>query len=86
MKTVSQNNTAPGAQSGQSKINLADLADSFVGTDTAAIRDDVRRLGSIEAAADYSADMSAGQPEWESLDSDEGREALRQSIARIVTA
>lgn len=65
-------------------INLADLADSFVGTDTAAIRDDVKRLGSIEAAADYSAGMSAGQPDWEVLDSDEGRKALVKAIARLV--
>lgn len=68
----------------QTKINLSDLAESFVGTDTAAIRDDVKRLGSIEAAADYSADMACGQPDWEALDSDEGRAALEQAIARLV--
>ena len=63
--------------------NLIDLARSFVNTDTAAVRDDVQRLGSVKAAADYSADMSAGQPDWEALDSDEGREALVAAIADL---
>lgn len=65
-------------------MNITDLAESFVGTDTNAIRGDVRRLGSVKAAADYSADLSSGQPDWESLDSDEGRAALEQAIENLV--
>jgi hypothetical protein len=66
--------------------NLQDIANSFVNTDTAAIRDDVQRLGSIQAAADYSANMSAGQPDWEALDSEEGRAALVVAISQLVDA
>ena len=62
--------------------NLKELARSFVATDIAAIRADVIRLGSIDAAAAYSADMAVGQPHWEALDSDEGRAALRAAIAK----
>jgi hypothetical protein len=47
--------------------SLIDLAHSFVDTDTAAICDDVQRLGGVEAAADYSADIASGQPDWEAL-------------------
>lgn len=64
--------------------NLQELANSFVSTDTSAIREDVERLGSIEEAADYSADMSSGQPDWEALDSDEGRAALVIAISQLV--
>jgi hypothetical protein len=63
---------------------LQELANSFISTDTSAILDDVERLGSIENAADYSADMSAGQPDWEALDSDEGRAALVVAISQLV--
>ncbi len=66
--------------------NLQDLANSFVNTDTAAVREDLKRLGSIEAAADYSANMSAGQPDWEVLDSEDGRAALVVAIRQLVGA
>lgn len=65
-------------------INLGELAASFVNTDTSAIRGDVTRLGSIESAADYSASMSAGQPDWEALDSEAGRKALETAIRSLV--
>lgn len=61
--------------------SLINLARSFVSTDPTAVRDDVTRLGSVKAAANYSADMSAGQSDWEALNSDEGREALMVVIA-----
>lgn len=64
--------------------NIQALADSFVNTDTAAIRDDVTRLGGVEAAAEYCASMASGQPDWEPLASDEGRAALCRAIRNIV--
>lgn len=69
-----------------STVEISRLADSFVNTDTHAIRKDVTRLGSVSAAADYSADIAAGQPDWEALDSDEGRKALEQSIGELINA
>lgn len=66
--------------------DLSALADAFCSTDTHAICADVERLGGIEEAADYCADMAAGQPDYEALDSDDGREALAESIRAIVNA
>lgn len=60
------------------------LAKSFVETDPSAIRDDVSRLSSIREAADYSASMAAGQPDWEALDSQEGRVFLGRAITDAV--
>lgn len=62
------------------KTDINQLARSYVHTDTAAIRQDVARLGSVEAAAAYSADMAIGQPDWEPLATDEGRAALVAAI------
>jgi hypothetical protein len=59
--------------------NLKSLADSFVETDSYASRADVDRLG-LAGAADYQADMAAGQPDWEALDTDAGRRALRAAL------
>lgn len=66
--------------------DLSPLADAFCSTDTCAIRSDVERLGSIEEAANYCADMAAGQPDYEPLDSDDGRQALAKAIRAIVIA
>lgn len=66
------------------KHNLNDLADAFISTDTAAIRDDVSRLGSVRAAAAYCSAMAAGQPDYAALDSDAGRKALRVAINALV--
>lgn len=66
------------------KNNINTIAECFVATDTAAIRDDVRRLGGIEAAAEYSADMASCQPEWEALASDDGQVALAAAIRDLV--
>lgn len=63
---------------------LSKLADSFASTDTFAIKQDVCRLGSIRAAAEYSSKMAIGQPDWESLSSDEGVAALELAIRDIV--
>jgi hypothetical protein len=65
--------------------NIKELADSWVNTDTAAIRQDVERLGSVAAAAQYSAEMSVGQPDWEALSTEDGRAALVSAISNIVT-
>lgn len=63
---------------------LQELARSWVNTDPAAIRKDVARLGGVAAAAEYSADMSIGQPQWEPLSTEDGRAALVIAITDIL--
>lgn len=66
------------------KSTLKDLAESWVATDTDGVRKDVARLGSVRAAAEYSSEMSIGQPDWEELATEEGVKALEAAIADIL--
>jgi hypothetical protein len=64
--------------------DLNALAKSVVNTDTGSIRDDVARLGGIRQAAEYSADISIGQPDWEALATPDGINALEVAIKSLV--
>ena len=66
------------------RMNMKELARSFVLTDPYSVKGDVARLGGISQAADYCADMACGQPSWEALNSQEGREALAAAITDLL--